>query len=345
MTDSTMPCPVCLSKAKIVYSEYPGYQEPQVYDILHCQECDTSFANPLEVNSDLYDLIYSKSDEIHGYNRYNKYAEDVLNQKSPLAYLAKSEATYWCVKDYLDKKSGANKQRILEVGCGLGYLTYSLIKAGFNTTGLDISINSVERAKAKYGNYFVCADLESYKVNVKYDIIILTEVIEHLPNVYEILNLLNELLAEDGKILITTPNKSSYPENIPWFTDLPPVHLWWFSEKSMLKIADNIGFSVEFTDFSKCNSLAIANKIDPIDEDNKLEWIGKSQIDDRGSVIASNQVTPYAIRTLKMYWHKCYHDTKISSKVKSIKSRLPWYSEKFIVGKRREILCAILSRE
>jgi SAM-dependent methyltransferase len=340
--DMTSPisCPVCMSEAKVVYGKHPGYQQPKVYDIVHCENCNTSFANPLEVDSDLYDLIYSKPDEIPGYDRYSKYAQNVLKQANPLEYLAKSEDTYWSIKNYLQNIPNSTNKKILEVGCGLGYLTYSLVKSGFNVTGLDISMNAIEKATARYGNHFVCADLHEYgqKNDLGYDIIILTEVIEHVPNIYEILSSLTGLLADGGEIVITTPNKSSFPNETVWHTDLPPIHLWWFSEASISKIADKIGYSVKFTDFSECGSINVSRRIYHSDGEDKSKWIRNSIVDGQGDVI-NNKINS-SIHKLKKY----LYSSSILPKVKLLISKLPLLKENFIVGKRREVLCAIFSK-
>jgi 2-polyprenyl-3-methyl-5-hydroxy-6-metoxy-1,4-benzoquinol methylase len=293
------------------------------------------------VDSDLYDLIYSKPDEIPGYNRYSKYAQNVLKQRNPLEYLAKSEDTYWAIKNYLQNTPNSINKNLLEVGCGLGYLTYSLVKAGFNITGIDISMNAIEKATARYGNHFVCADLHEYgqKNDLKYDIIILTEVIEHVPNIYEILRSLTGLLADGGEIVITTPNKSSFPNEAVWHTDLPPIHLWWLSETSMNKIADSIEHFVKFTDFSECDSLNVSKKINHGDEDDRSKSIRKSIIDNHGNVVNDKKSSP--LHKIKKY----LHDLGISSRIKVVMSKLPLLKESFIVGKRREILCAVFFKK
>jgi SAM-dependent methyltransferase len=335
--NSLSSCPVCSGKAKIVQKDYPGYQEPTTYDIFHCDNCDTSFSNPLEINCDLYDLIYSKPDDIVGYERYSKYAQEVLRQKQPLEYLSKSEETYWSIKSYLERKNTSPNTRILEVGCGLGYLTYSLIKAGFNATGLDISINAVEQATARYGDHFVCEDLHEYsqKINFKYDTIILTEVIEHIPNIYELLNSLDGLLADGGDIVITTPNKSSYPQEILWNTDLPPIHLWWFSESSMNEISSKIGYSLRLTDFTECNSINVSRKINYVREGDKSKLSRKSTLDESGNPIKS------PVHNLR----QILDNIGVSHWARVFMAKLPLLKKKFIVGKRRPILCAIFSKK
>ncbi|MBV9027219.1 MAG: hypothetical protein JO311_01265, partial [Candidatus Eremiobacteraeota bacterium] len=53
---------------------------------------------------------------------------------------------------------------------------------------------------------------------------------------------------------LTTPNRTYYGYDRPWSTDLPPVHLWWFSEESLRKIAERIGCRAEFVDFTEYNA-------------------------------------------------------------------------------------------
>ena len=140
---------------------------------------------------------------------------------------------------------------ILEIGCGLGYLTYSLNREGYKAKGLDISQEAVNKAIQNYGNYYTCANLFEYAINheKEYDILILTEVIEHLNDINSFMKSLKKLLRYEGKIILTTPNKSYYPTTVLWASDLPPVHCWWLSEESIKLIALKLNMAVSFLDF------------------------------------------------------------------------------------------------
>lgn len=148
-----------------------------------------------------------------------------------------------------------NKQstRIIEIGCGLGYLTYSLRKDNYNIYGLDISQEAVNQANDNFGEYYICQDLFEYaKTNVNsYDVVILTEVIEHVETPIGFLETIMKILKPNGQIILTTPNKSLLPSDIVWDTDLPPVHCWWFSEESMVYIAKQLNANASFINFSK----------------------------------------------------------------------------------------------
>jgi SAM-dependent methyltransferase len=247
-------CIVCDHSARIAIEKLAGYQKGQEFEIYYCPSCNTSFAWPHEVDDKIYDHIYSQISVIPGYNRYAAYADDVAINKNGLEYLAGKEANYFSVKEILGQNTD-KKNKILEVGSGLGYLTYAIYQQGYDITGLDISSDAVKESQRKFGNHYVCQDVYQYAMNnpEKFDIVILTEVIEHVQDPKGFCKVLISLLKAGGKLIITTPNKSAYSPEAYWETELPPVHLTWFSENSFKAIAENMGLKVSFFDFTGFN--------------------------------------------------------------------------------------------
>ena len=262
-------CLLCGCTSELNYAAYPGYQIPSVYEIYYCDNCNTSFSIPREESNSIYELIYKNGKRVRWYERYWSYANSVKNKNRPLDFLAESEDIYWGVKESLNQIILETKvsPKILEIGCGLGYMTYSLNKQGFNTLGLDISIEAVNQAIKNYGNYFICANLSEYAIihQNEYDLILFTEVIEHLNEITSFMESIKKLLTNGGHIILTTPNKSFYPNRIIWATDLPPVHCWWFSEESIKFIAQSLDMDVKFLDFQNYYS-------------KNLNWIDLSKI-------------------------------------------------------------------
>jgi SAM-dependent methyltransferase len=260
-------CLLCGGPTELRHSEYPGYQEPQTFKIYYCPSCNSAFSLPRIETEELYENIYKKGEIVPGYDRYWEYAKAVKKITNPLKYLAGTEATYWGVSEALsffvrDKKSS----KILEIGSGLGYLTYSLIKSGYDVVGLDISQTAVKQAIENFGNHYICANILEYaRKNLEaFDIVILTEVIEHIDEPINFLESVYKILKPAGKVIITTPNKSFYPIDIIWATELPPIHCWWFSEESIKYISKrlNMTFSfINFYDYYKNKKLAIDIKI------------------------------------------------------------------------------------
>jgi 2-polyprenyl-3-methyl-5-hydroxy-6-metoxy-1,4-benzoquinol methylase len=142
-----------------------------------------------------------------------------------LQYLSEEEEAYWSIKRALEQISQTKDSlRIIEIGSGLGYLTYSLICDGYHATGLDISQNAIDEATKNFGNYYVCADILEYATQHKkeYDVVILTEVIEHIENPVDFLKsamlLINDDITSCSKIILTTPNKTIWGKDVVWQT-------------------------------------------------------------------------------------------------------------------------------
>lgn len=245
-----MNCPICNSNnIKLVLENHPGYIDDIFYNIYKCNKCDVSFINPKLIEQGIYSIIYSNKESI-GYDRYYKYANEIKKVDNPLKYLSEMESCYYPVFKVLSERK---KCSILEVGCGYGYLTYALKKADFDVLGIDISSEAIEFAKSNFGNSYLNISIEDY-FNIcknKYDIIISTEVIEHLPDPNKYLKILSNMLSLHGKIIITTPNKNYSKRKLIWRTDLPPVHIYWFSKMSVEIMAKNLNLEINYIPFNK----------------------------------------------------------------------------------------------
>lgn len=102
---------------------------------------------------------------------------------------------------------------IIDLGCGSGRFLYYLNQKGyFNIWGVDISAEQVEIAR-RLGTFKVAHDdLLSFlsKSNLKADVILLMDVIEHF-NMSEIFSLLDEInkkIKIGGRLIIHVPNAS-----------------------------------------------------------------------------------------------------------------------------------------
>jgi len=250
----SLNCLLCGNEAVLKTSSLSGYQLPLKFSVYHCSNCDCGFNFPRIPSSQIYDNIYKNSSIVPGYKRYWKYFNEVKLHDNSFSFLAESESTYWGVKQALSEIDiDKNNLKILEVGSGMGYLTYSLRKEGYNAIGLDISANAIQLAKESFGEFYICSDIFDYSLNNenKYNVVVLTEVIEHVDEPFVFLSALFKLLKSGGRIVVTTPNKSLYPKNTIWASDLPPVHLWWLSEKSLTYLADKLKMNISFIDFSR----------------------------------------------------------------------------------------------
>jgi len=240
-----MHCPVCTSKeTRLLDEKHQGYIEGMFFKILECSRCDASFIVRRNIPAKLYEIVYS-NEKTPGYDRYFKVAREVEKKRNPLKFLSRFEASYFPVREYV---KGKGKLRILEVGCGFGYLTYALRRAGHDAEGIDISKKAIAFARKHYGTHFHVARFETFRKKKKYDLIFANELIEHLPDPRAFLKSCLSLLAKRGVILITTPNKGHTKKLGVWATDLPPVHMTLFSRKSFRVFARQHNLRVQFSE-------------------------------------------------------------------------------------------------
>jgi len=242
-----MQCPICLSRRyRVVAKKHTGYVEGTQFDIVACDKCDSQFIVN-DTDKSIYDIIYS-NDGNAGYDRYYRFAINIKQQSDPLKYLADQMATYFCVYKAI---SDGSLLDILDVGCGYGYLTYALRKAGHKTVGIDISKKAIAFAKKQFGDYFVTCDIIDYHPRKKYDLIIATELLEHLLRPIDAILALTKMLKTGGRIIITTPNKDFFNRSAIWRTDLPPVHTVWLGRKSIMELSKRTGLSHRFINLSR----------------------------------------------------------------------------------------------
>lgn len=104
---------------------------------------------------------------------------------------------------FLDHIGSADK--VLDVGCGNGSLAYDLAGKAKTVLGLDISPKKVNSARKNYQRpnlSFVTGDAVSYEFGDKFDVVVLSNVLEHIENRVEFLRKI-KILAP--KILIRAP--------------------------------------------------------------------------------------------------------------------------------------------
>jgi 2-polyprenyl-3-methyl-5-hydroxy-6-metoxy-1,4-benzoquinol methylase len=106
--------------------------------------------------------------------------------------------------------ANSNKISILDIGCGTGcFITLPIAQLGYTIVGLDLDKSSIDTANELniFPNAkFLCQRIEDLPADEKFDIIICSEVLEHLQNPQELLFSMARHLKSDGMLLVTVPN-------------------------------------------------------------------------------------------------------------------------------------------
>lgn len=116
--------------------------------------------------------------------------------------------------------NAGEKEKILDIGCGSGFYTKALIQKGAVVTATDIAKGYLKQTKKLVGKNkrlrLCVADVTNlpFKDNI-FDKVLLTEVIEHLPDYKVALREIKRVLKTDGILVISTPSKFS-PMNLAY---------------------------------------------------------------------------------------------------------------------------------
>lgn len=154
------------------------------------------------------------------------------------------------------------RKRILDLGCGNGVIANFLISEGFDVIGIDASHTGVEIANRKNpGRFFLHnvseSELPAEVRDQPFDIVISTEVIEHLYAPRAFMQLVKQAVqAKGGDVIISTPYHG-YLKNLGLallnkmdghYTALwDGGHIKFWSRQTLTTLLEEFGFQV--TDF------------------------------------------------------------------------------------------------
>ena len=152
---------------------------------------------------------------------------------------------------------------ILDLGCGGGLVSESLTRLGASVTGIDFVKNNIKTAKhhAIISNLkinYLNQDVSLIRLNKKFDIILMLEIIEHLNNWENVVDKILKYLKPNGKIIFSTINRTFHSkifaifvaeEILKWIPKkshnyaklVKPKELTSFLEKNNMKILDITG--------------------------------------------------------------------------------------------------------
>ena len=149
------------------------------------------------------------------------------------------------IKDYInifypELKKDLKECIVLELGCGKGRFSFDIAPFVKKIKSIDCVYDNIKGAnenkrKLDIENIeFEVNRIENYKDNNRYDIVILSDVLEHVENPYNILATALCFLKEDGIMYVNVPNRYWFIEShthIPLFGYLPNKFATWISTK------------------------------------------------------------------------------------------------------------------
>ena len=136
--------------------------------------------------------------------------------------------------------------KALDIGCGFGYAMLALKALGItNVTGIDVSPGQVQEARRKGLQAEFIEDTEAHlnQCNEKYTVILLMDVLEHIPvdKQISVLKSINGSLEKGGRLILTVPNANSPLGARRRYIDF--THFSAFTEHSLHYVLESAGFN------------------------------------------------------------------------------------------------------
>lgn len=191
-------------------------------------------------------------------NFYNLYHRENKN-RNYYRLVSRYNFTYYWTIFYLEKVLqylGAKKVEILDVGCGVGTIDFYLANLGHKVTGIDVSSDAIKIAKnfrdssvklnsAKFFN--VSVENFAFKKNLKkFDMVICSEVIEHVPDEDKLLKSIHQVLKPNGYLFLSTPSENAPLYRLGFLEDFDRRvgHLRRYNMDNLTKLLVKNGFEV-----------------------------------------------------------------------------------------------------
>lgn len=227
LTTRDRACPVCaVRKGTPLYanSMSPIDGLDMSYRVAQCSDCGFLFADRLPDN-DTYARYYGS---------LSKY--DTLTHPDAVSDLdrARVKAIVALFDECIPKDAA-----IADLGCGSGILLNALRQAGWNNlSGIDPAPGAPERARTLFGlERIYCGTLDKAAATLdlaKIDVVCLTAVLEHLPNLYEDMVSLLDSLPTGAMVLVEVPAAESFTKT-PFepYGEFSLEHIQYFSSSSL----------------------------------------------------------------------------------------------------------------
>ncbi|MDZ7379869.1 MAG: class I SAM-dependent methyltransferase [candidate division KSB1 bacterium] len=226
-----MSCPVC--ECTEISGEFRGVSLDGVEGIFaQCAECGLvrrKVANIEHYHREINELIYD--DEL--VNRWQltmaSYGwEHIWRRRFNFAF----EGWYF---------PPGYRPKVLEIGCGIGLLIYAFRRFGCDVKGVELSEVNARFARERLGLDVFVGSVETAALEPgEFDLVILDNVLEHLPDPKATMRKVSELLTIGGRVYVDTPNFDALERAVAGrrWAMYEPDHIHLFTHHSLRRLLE-----------------------------------------------------------------------------------------------------------
>jgi 2-polyprenyl-3-methyl-5-hydroxy-6-metoxy-1,4-benzoquinol methylase len=239
LQETVQPCLLCSSSPIPILDNIfdARFGIKGIYSITRCPNCGLEQTSPLPSVSELKQLYENH----YNFDGETDTAYTRLRQRLFSSFLYQ----LWLAIDgdisfHLMKGTG----RLLDIGCNEGRGLQLYQQNGFEVEGLELNENAAEIARSQ-GFKVHTQLLQEFQPHEPYDVVILSNVLEHSLNPHEMLIQVNQILKPGGKICISCPNSRSWLRTLFgrfWINWHVPFHIVHFSKDSLSQLLKETSF-------------------------------------------------------------------------------------------------------
>lgn len=228
------------------------YLRSDLGTILRCASCAAVFL-PQECQESKAESLYAQEyfTEREGYFFHDGVVDGSGHESAHVADFRAGLA--------LIEAHGLRSGSLLDVGCATGSFL-SLAKAsGWRCSGVEVSAFAAQQARERTGCEIFCGRLEDAPFpRASFDVVTMWDLLEHLPDPLQGLQIARGLLKPSGLLLVNTPNENSLLRRVARFlyrgsggSITMPVnrlyhryHLYYFAAETLSVLFRRAGFEV-----------------------------------------------------------------------------------------------------
>ena len=242
-------CNLCESDDYIV-----KFKVHNIFNVVTCRKCGFSYVNPRLDDDELTQLYGPEYFHLEENNKGNKKASNGYRQiyegwEYPEDYSKRiKEKRYYHRMKMIN--SFKNRGRILDVGCGGGFMLDVAREQGWEVVGTEYSEVAAEFARKNLNLRVYPGKLKSIKELLnekKFDVISFWGVLEHVDDPLENLLIAKNYLSNDGIIAVCVPDIGCLSAKIAgkdWELAWCSGHQFFWTKKTITKMLSKAGYSI-----------------------------------------------------------------------------------------------------
>lgn len=202
------------------------------FRVVVCKDCGLAYLNPRMTTKEAKEF----------YTRYIRPFPDNYLNRDDNNFLTAAKNQFYFLKDYINVSDG---QRVLEIGSSYGFFLHLLKQSGWETYGVEPSIDAADFARKRFEIEIYSKPVEELEFpNNHFDLIAMFHVLEHIRNPKETLTKVREMLKDDGLVFLEVPNVYKMSFSVWEFLFHTSQHLYNFSPTTLSNIFSMAGLDL-----------------------------------------------------------------------------------------------------